>query len=257
MDAAELYGLPLERFVPERNALAKELRRSGQRDEADAVAGLRKPSLAAWAVNQLIRTQARPVKELFSSGDAAQRAQADLLGGKGNGARLREALDRERTAVHELVEIAQGLLSSEGHELSPTMLERVSDTLHAAALEEEARATVTRGCLERELRHVGLAGGAPAAPSPQAERPRSRGRPQREAQDLSGLRQAEAKARRAADRAARELTAAESKRDAAAAALERAEEALVEARGQVRETEAAARRATRELEKARGTRRGR
>ena len=33
MDPHELYGLPLERFVPERAALAKALRAEGRRDD--------------------------------------------------------------------------------------------------------------------------------------------------------------------------------------------------------------------------------
>lgn len=254
MEAADLYGLPLERFVPERNALAKELRRSGRPEEAEAAAGLRKPSLAAWAVNQLIRTQSRQVQELFKAGDAAQRAQADLLGGKGNGARLRDALDRERAAVQALAHVARGLLTSEGQALSPTMLERVSDTLHAAALEEEARATVSRGCLDRELRHVGLDSGGPLPSPPPAGRLRARDEPRRKAPDLSQLRQAEARARRAADRARRDLAAAQARREAAAAAAEEAKVAVADAQKRLRETEAAVRRATRDLERARGRR---
>ena len=49
MDARDLYGLPLERFVPERTALGKALRSEGKREEAAAVAKLVKPSVAAWA----------------------------------------------------------------------------------------------------------------------------------------------------------------------------------------------------------------
>ena len=37
-DPQELYGLPLERFTDERNALAKRLREEGRRDEASEVA---------------------------------------------------------------------------------------------------------------------------------------------------------------------------------------------------------------------------
>lgn len=254
MEASDLYGLPLERFVPERNALAKELRRSGRPEEADTVAALRKPSLAAWAVNQLIRTQSGQVAELFKAGDAAQRAQADLLGGKGNGARLREALDSERAAVRALAQVARGLLTSQGHALSPTMLERVSDTLHAAALEEEARAAVSRGCLDRELRHVGLDAGGPLPSAPPGGRAKARPEPRRKAPDLSQLRQAEARARRAADRASRDLTAAQARREAAAAAAEEAKVAVADAQKRVRETEAAVRRATRDLERARDRR---
>lgn len=82
MEADDLFGLPLERFTEERNALARELRREGRRDEAAEVARLRKPSVAAWAVNQLVRTQRREVDQLFAAGDALREAQAGLLAGR-------------------------------------------------------------------------------------------------------------------------------------------------------------------------------
>jgi hypothetical protein len=168
MDPHDLYGLPLERFVPERDDMTKALRQGGEREKAREVAALRKPSVAAWAVNQLIRTQTQPVAALFRAGDALQQTQANVLAGRGGGGdALREALTEERRAVEELVAKATGLLTSQGHELTPTTLERVSETLHAAALDSEARAQLEAGCLHRELRHVGLgAGGALGGPSP-------------------------------------------------------------------------------------------
>ena len=83
VNAHELYGLPLDRFVPERDALAKALRKAGRREEAAEVAALRKPSVAAWAVNQVIRTQGRAVAALFGAGDALQEAHSQLLDGRG------------------------------------------------------------------------------------------------------------------------------------------------------------------------------
>ncbi len=170
MDTDDLYGLALDRFVAERGALAKELRKAGRREAATEAAALRKPSVAAWAVNQLVRTQGAAVQELFDAGDALRDAQAELLSGEGSGRMLRAAGERQRAAVDELVERARGLLSSAGSELSAAVVDRVSDTLHAAALDEDAREQVRDGRLERELRHVGLgfglgAGVAPVGPA--------------------------------------------------------------------------------------------
>ena len=53
----DLYGLPLDRFVAERDALAKQLRGDGRREEADAVKKLPKPTRAAWAVNAAVRAE--------------------------------------------------------------------------------------------------------------------------------------------------------------------------------------------------------
>ena len=194
MDAHDLYGLPLDRFTPARRALAKELRDAGQRDEAERVGALRKPSRAAWAVNQLVRTQRRAVNDLFTTGDAAQRAQTELLAGKGDSEALRSALSQEREAVRQLVEVARGLLTSDGHELSSTMLERVADTLHAAALDPGARVQVRQGCLDRELHHVGLGPAAltGAGSRTSGSQPAAKARP-----SLSTLRTEEAKTRHA------------------------------------------------------------
>src|ERR1700733_13018148 len=132
MDVDDLFGLPLDQFIPERAALAKTMRAGGRREEAAEVAATRKPSVAAWAVNQLVRTQGATVGELFDAGDALRAAQDQVLAGKGDRTTLREAAERERQTVEALVKAAQGLLTSEGQELSPAVIERVGETLHAA-----------------------------------------------------------------------------------------------------------------------------
>jgi hypothetical protein len=238
MDASELYGLPLDRFVPERDALARALRADGRREQAAEVARLRKPSLAAWAVNQLMRTQARAVRDLLEAGDALQRAQAELLAGSGDAQALREAGERERAAVDELTSVARGLLTSEGHELTQTTLDRVAATLHAAAFDEQARAQVQDGCLERELRHVGLGGaGARVTGGPSSK--------------VAESRRVEAEARHRAEQAAEELRAARARRDRCAEALREAEGALAEAGRRAEEAQRAHRDAIRALERLR------
>ena len=176
MDPRDLYGLPLDRFVAERGALVKALRGEGRKEEAARVAALRKPSVAAWTVNQLVRTQRSPVAALLAAGDALRRVQSELLAGRGDARALRGASRRERDAVAELTEAARGLLNSEGHEPTPATLDRVSETLHAAALDEDVRAQVREGCLERELRRVGFgaSGAMSAQPSTGAGGGRSR-----------------------------------------------------------------------------------
>lgn len=237
MELRDLYGLPLERFTEERNELAKELRREGRREEAAKVSKLRKPSAAAWAVNQLVRTQRREVEALFEAGDALQKAQANLLAKRGDPGELRQVLDAERMAVDGLTEKARGLLSSDGHELPPARLAEVSETLHAAALDDGARAEVRDGCLVRELRHIGLGAVAPAKSRP--PRKSKDGQPDQ----LRAARKAKLEAGRRAARATRDLRAAQERKDRAAAVLEDAVNELQAARERA---EAAAR----ELEEA-------
>jgi hypothetical protein len=178
MDVDALYGAPLEQFVAQRGALARELRNEGKREAAAEVAALRKPSVAAWAVNQLVRTQPRSFAELFDAGDALQEAHRTATSGRGDGGALRAASQQERAAVEMLMEAARGLLTAQGHELSATIMDRVAETLRAAALDSDARAQVRDGRLERELRLVGLGvmTGAGALQAPTSGRPRDPGR---------------------------------------------------------------------------------
>ena len=162
-----LYGLPREEFVAERDALAKQLRADGRRDEAVAIKALGKPTVAAWAANQAVRSQKRAARDLWKAGDALSAAQDAVLAGKGSGAKLREATERERAAVETLVDAARGLLGATGGDLSETTIERVRQTLHAGAIDAEARDEIAAGRAARERSPQGLFGADPfAAPAP-------------------------------------------------------------------------------------------
>jgi hypothetical protein len=151
--ADDLYGLPLEAFVPERTILVKQLRAGKKRAEATEVAALKKPSVAAWAVNQLVRTQRKAITGLFDAGDAMADAAA---AGRDGAAKLREATTALRDALGELTGKAEGLLNSDGQALGPATIERVTETLRAAALDLDARERVEGGRLIRELQYAGL-----------------------------------------------------------------------------------------------------
>src|SRR5690606_13878695 len=77
---AELYGLPLDEFTAARDERAKELRADGERTAATAVRALRRPSTAAWAVNQLVRARREEVEQVLDLGAALREAQAALAG---------------------------------------------------------------------------------------------------------------------------------------------------------------------------------
>jgi hypothetical protein len=281
VDVDDLYGLALDRFIPERASLARKLRSEGEREQAATVGALRKPSVAAWAVNQLTRTQRRAIDELFAAGDALRGVQAGVLAGSADARDLRSAGARERDAVDALVATARGLLSSGGHELSAVTVERVAETLHAAALDDEARTQVSEGRLVRELRHVGLGaglGGAVAAPpagstrpagardagatretAPKrdapAEREAARERKAAEAAERREREEARKRARalerdaaRAVDRAQRALRTAQERQARAAEALRQAEAAVRDAEAGVDGAEAAHRQAKQGLD---------
>jgi hypothetical protein len=165
-----LYGLPRDDFIGARDTLARELRGASRRDEAAAVKALPKPTVAAWAVNQAVRSQPPAARELWEAGDALASAQEAILAGKGSGSDLRAATERERAAVEPLVDAARGLLTSTGGDLSEATIERVRETLHAAAIDPDAREEVAAGRATRERSPRGLFGAEAPPPAPKRER---------------------------------------------------------------------------------------
>ena len=76
--ADELYALPLDQFTPERDARAKAAK--GDKDLVAALKALRKPSLAAWVVNLLVRRETEQVDQVLAIGAALREAQEAMDG---------------------------------------------------------------------------------------------------------------------------------------------------------------------------------
>jgi hypothetical protein len=142
-----LYAAPLEEFTQTRNALAKEL----QGDDAKQVKALKKPNLAAWALNQLARKHSGELEELFDATDKVRQAQRRVLSG-GKAAGLREASDLRNKVVSKLTKLAGNLLIDAGHAAAASTLSAVNDSLVAIASNEEAAEELKRGRLSREVR---------------------------------------------------------------------------------------------------------
>ena len=98
-EADELYGLPDDEFTSARDALAKRLRGEKRREEADEVKALRRPSVAAGAINRAVREHG--ADDLLEAGEALREAHEALLSGSGDAAAVREATAREREAVRD------------------------------------------------------------------------------------------------------------------------------------------------------------
>ena len=146
---AELYGLDPKDFVPARNELAKRLRKAGERDLASEVAKLRRPSPAAWAVNQLARRHRVDLEELVRLGEALRAAQDGALAGAEPGD-LRQAGRARRDAVSRLAGLAEALLDERGGGAAAHGRE-VASTLEAASLDADAAVAVLNGRLSEEL----------------------------------------------------------------------------------------------------------
>jgi len=183
--AGRLYGLPLDEFTTERNAAAKDLRDRGLKDEADQVKALAKPSVAAWAVNQLTRRRHADLDELLDAAEAARDAQ---LGGGGD---ARKAITRLRKALDTLVEAATNELGGDASEAVTT---RIRQTLEAAAVDDDAAQAVKQGRLAKELEPAGfgtLSAHATAKPKKRRAPDDSADRKRRLAEARSKLREAE------------------------------------------------------------------
>src|SRR5439155_15901191 len=109
----------------------------------------RRPTVAAWAVNQPARRYPAEVRELLEAGRALQQAQRKVLSGVKAGG-FREAMERRRAVVSRLAKAAEDLLAEEGHG-SGGVAEAVAHTFEAASLDEAAAEDVRAGRLSREL----------------------------------------------------------------------------------------------------------
>jgi hypothetical protein len=165
----ELFGLPPEEFVAARDEVARRLRREGDAEAARRVKALRRPSLSAWAVNQLARSQQRALEGLLAAGERLRAAHQAALAG-GDAADLRAATRAEREAVVGLVSAALDRLREAGHPTTETTRDRIAATLHAGAASPEAADLVRHGRLTADLDPSGF-GAAPGGPAAAPGRP--------------------------------------------------------------------------------------
>jgi hypothetical protein len=240
----ELFALPLDDFTAARNALARRLKQEGDADAAEQVRGLAKPSVAAWAVNQLARREPEAVRSLLNVAARLRSAQERSLQGERAADELRAAQSEEREVIRGLAQRAGELLRESDRPASGTTLEKVSSLLRAAAVSEPGRTALREGRLTGDVEVTGFDAFAglevPKGRRRQAARPgddlaerrrqkreaeQRRKRLQKQVRELTARAEAaesEAeKARKAADEA--EAEAAERRHQADAAAAELAE----------------------------------
>jgi hypothetical protein len=150
-----LYGLPLSEFTLARDQAARELREAGQREDAARVKALRKPMVAAAAVNRLVREHRGEVERFLSAAAALRDSQ---FSGRGD---LAAARKKEREALGRLTALGG---------------EAVRQSLLAAAVDDDAARQLLEARLDRELEPRGFGTLSAYAP-PAAPRARSAGGP--------------------------------------------------------------------------------
>ncbi|WP_375386586.1 transposase [uncultured Microbacterium sp.] len=193
LDAAadELYALTPDRFTAARNERAA----ASDRAAAASIKALRKPSVAAWAVNLLARDGR--LGEALDLAAALREAQDDL-----DAVELKTLSAQRRALVAALATQAVDLARAQDVTVSAAAREEVEKTINAAVMDAGAAAAVMTGRLVRTLEATGFddvdVSGAVAGTTPVPTE-----RPSRD--DL-----AERRARKAAELAVREAERAAS-----------------------------------------------
>jgi len=228
-----LYAQPLEAFTKARNDLASRLRKAHQAEAAAQVAGLKKPSVVAWTANQLAREKPKEVSALLDAGRRLRDAQQRALAGKAATEDVAAASAAERDAVRALLASGRSLLGTRAH---AGLLDRLAQTLRAAAVDDQGRGLLQRGRVTEELQAVGFGPLEAVKPAPRrrddvtrAARERVtalRADARRLAQEARAAERAADKAEAAAGILRAEAVQRRDEADRAAAALAGAEEEL-------------------------------
>lgn len=218
--ADELYALRPEEFTAARASAMASARTAGDRELAARIGALRKPSLAAWVSNLLVRSSPGEVEPLLRLGEGLRQAHQDL-----DGAQLRELSRRQHALIRALSLQARQLAKEAGHPIGEGVQREVENTLHAVLADPEAARAWAGARLTKPLdAAVGFPavaeGARPQRPAPAPSRPgrkaseqqrRRLDRARKEAEaterELRGLRDEAAAADRAAGEAKRQVDA--------------------------------------------------
>ncbi|MDO9497980.1 MAG: hypothetical protein Q7J48_19910 [Nocardioides sp.] len=146
--ADELYALSLGDFTSARDARAKVLKGS---DLAVPVKALKKPSVAAWVVNLLVRREGEQVDRILEVGASLREAQASMSGDD-----LRALTRQRRQVTAAITQQARSLASEAGVKVTSAVADQVEATLTAAMLDERCSQAVRSGLLVTALSTTGV-----------------------------------------------------------------------------------------------------
>jgi hypothetical protein len=164
--AAQLYALAPEEFTAARDARAAAAKAAGQRELADELRRLRRPTLSAWAVNLLARHEADALAALVELAGELRTAQSGLQRDA-----LRELMRRRQQLLSGLVADAGRLAAEAGHPLADEAGRQVERTLTAALSDPEAAGQVLSGQLVSPLEYAGFGEALDWSAPPAADRP--------------------------------------------------------------------------------------
>jgi hypothetical protein len=144
-----LFKLPLADFIGARNDLAARLKRGGRANDANLVKALAKPSVSAWAVNQLHWNHREEFDHLLAAGRRVRDAQTSRTAG--NIADMRGLLETRSEALSHLSKLASSILYDAGHNPTPDTIQRITIDLEALSAYASLSDSPTPGRLTRDL----------------------------------------------------------------------------------------------------------
>ena len=142
----ELYGVEPASFVEVRKRLAGALRSAGDPAAAKSLLAQRRPTTAAWALNQLSREHPELVEAFLAASHDLERAQTGELAGGREAAR--DATRAQRDALDAVSDAALATLGDRG---TDAFRATIQATLRAAGADAAVGEQLRHGRFEREL----------------------------------------------------------------------------------------------------------
>jgi hypothetical protein len=149
-EAEALYGLALGSFTAARDERAKALKAEDP-ELATAVRALKKPSLAAWVLDLLVRREPDQVAQLVDVGAALREAAASL-----DASQLRALTAQRRQLTAAVTTVARRHALAEGQKVTESVAEEVEGTLTAAMVSAAAAEALQSGLLVRPFTTTGV-----------------------------------------------------------------------------------------------------
>ncbi|MFL5998022.1 MAG: hypothetical protein ACJ736_27610 [Streptomyces sp.] len=228
----DLYTTPPSDFVARRETLAVAAKTAGRADDARRIRAARRPTLAAWAANLLLRSQPEESRQFLELGRALREAYHGL-----DAESLKDLSMQRRHVVSALSRQTAQLAHDAGHRLSQPVQQDLEGTLRAVLADPDAAEQWAGGRLVNALTPPSefRPDSAPAAKRPgPLSRPASPSPARSSKDELAERRRARqeqlARARKAAEAAEQRLRKERARQAEADAELQRARKRTEQAR---------------------------
>jgi len=223
--ADALYALPHAEFIAARSDYVKAAKAEGERELAATIGKLRRPTAAAWLINQLAREQPGELARLADLGDRLRTAHHDV-----DGAAIRELSRERQTVMGSLVAGAREVGRREGQPVSDSTVRELEDIFTAALADADAAGALASGRLTSAKDLVtGVASWPESDPSAQPVARLTKPAAPRKPEEPEEPEEAGGDDDASGGRSAKIADLAEARRNKARAELERLEEEVADA----------------------------